>query len=161
EPSATMIAQRGAGTAPAIRAAAEALPFGDDSFDVAMASLTLHHWSDVERGVAEMQRVAPRQVVFFFEPTIADVFWLARDFFPEFLALPTERRAPGSERLSQWFDVRSIEPVPVPADCIDGFGAAYWNRPERYLDADVQAGQSHFAQLEPALRAEKTRALRD
>ena len=45
EPSLSMIAQRGLGAAPAIRAVAEALPFGNQTFDAALAILTLHHLS--------------------------------------------------------------------------------------------------------------------
>ena len=37
-------------------AAAEALPLPDASFDAAAASLTLHHWRDARRGVAEVGR---------------------------------------------------------------------------------------------------------
>ena len=37
---------------------AEALPFGDDSFDVVLAQLVLHFVSDPEQAVAEMRRVA-------------------------------------------------------------------------------------------------------
>src|SRR5436853_5377295 len=61
EPSAVMIAQRPAGAAPAVRAAAERLPFPDDSFDAAMAIITLHHWEDVDAGLREMRRVARRR----------------------------------------------------------------------------------------------------
>jgi ubiquinone/menaquinone biosynthesis C-methylase UbiE len=38
-------------------AEAEALPFPGTSFDGAAASLTLHHWRDPERGLAELARV--------------------------------------------------------------------------------------------------------
>ncbi len=58
EPSEVMIAQRAPGAAPAIQAAAEHLPFAENSFDAAMAILTLHHWRDVSAGLAEMVRVA-------------------------------------------------------------------------------------------------------
>ena len=43
EPSDLMIAQRRRGSAPAIKASAESLPFEDNSFDAAMAILTIHH----------------------------------------------------------------------------------------------------------------------
>jgi len=46
EPSAVMLAQRPAGAAAAVRAVAEALPFGDGAFGAAMGVLTLHHWRD-------------------------------------------------------------------------------------------------------------------
>ncbi len=42
EPSAAMRAQRRPGAAPAVNAAAEQLPFDDDSFDAAMATMTIH-----------------------------------------------------------------------------------------------------------------------
>jgi hypothetical protein len=45
EPSAVMRAQRPAGAAPAVDAAAERLPFDDDSCDAAMATMTVHHRS--------------------------------------------------------------------------------------------------------------------
>lgn len=33
-------------------------------------------------------------------------------------------------------------PIPVPHDCTDGFGGAYWRRPHAYLDETVRAGMS-------------------
>jgi hypothetical protein len=40
-----------------------------------------------------------------------------------------------------------LTPVPVPHDCRDGFYGAYWRRPEAFLDPQVRAGISVFAQL--------------
>ena len=37
--------------------------------------------------------------------------------------------------------------MPVPADCTDGFGGAYWKRPEAYLDPDVRLSISSLARL--------------
>src|SRR3954468_325783 len=50
EPSAAMRAQRPASAVPALDGAAERLPFDDDSFDAAMATVTVHQWSDVVAG---------------------------------------------------------------------------------------------------------------
>ena len=58
EPSAAMRAQRPAHLAPAVDATAEHLPFADDSFDAAMAMVTIHQWSDTDAGLREMRRVA-------------------------------------------------------------------------------------------------------
>jgi SAM-dependent methyltransferase len=143
-----------------VRGGAEHLPFPGESFDAVRAVLTLHHWSDLEAGVAEMQRVAPRQVVFFFEPQVSDAFWLVAEYLPYVPSLESERRAPGEARLRELLDVGSVAPVPVPADCVDGFGASYWNRPERYLDPDVQAGVSCCSQVDAARRAAFTEQLR-
>jgi SAM-dependent methyltransferase len=57
EPSTVMLSQRPTGAAPAVRAVAEALPFGDGTFGAAMGVLTVHHWQDRVRGLAEMRRV--------------------------------------------------------------------------------------------------------
>lgn len=38
-------------------ALAEALPFGDDAFDAATTSISVHHWSSARAGLAEMGRV--------------------------------------------------------------------------------------------------------
>ena len=146
EPSLAMIAQRRPGAAHAIRAVAEALPFGDQTFEAGMAVLTLHHWTDLAGGLSELRRVAGRQVILLFEPRVSWQFWLV-EYFPEFLSLPTEKQAPSIEDLRTHLDVKAIVSVPVPADCIDGFAGAYWCRPESYLDPSVRAGISSLAQL--------------
>lgn len=159
EPSDVMVRQRPRDAAPVVRAVAEALPFRDEAFDAAMAVLTAHHWRDLAAGLAELRRVAPRQVVFYFEPSWSQHAWIITDYFPQVVDLPTERAAPGADDFRVHLDVRSIEPVPVPADCIDGFGGAYWNRPEAYLDPVVQQGMSFFAQLDREALAEGTARL--
>jgi SAM-dependent methyltransferase len=161
EPSTTMLEQRTEECAPAVRALAEALPFADDGFDASMAVLTLHHWNDLESGLAEMRRIAPRQVVCFFEPSHADAMWLIADYFPEILDLENEQTAPGIAEISAHLDVLSCDVVPVPADCIDGFAGSFWNRPEAYLIPDVQHGISGFMQLPDAIVAAGTARLRD
>ena len=62
-----MLAQRARDAAPAVQAVAEALPFPDGAFDVALAVLTVHHWRDRAAGLAEMRRVADRQVLYVFD----------------------------------------------------------------------------------------------
>ena len=39
------------------------LPFQPDSFDAALAVLTVHHWPDKALGLSELRRVARRHVV--------------------------------------------------------------------------------------------------
>ncbi len=159
EPSLAMIAQRRPGTAPAIRAVAEAMPFADQTFEAALAILTLHHWSDLASGLSELRRVTARQVILLFEPWVSWQFWLV-EYFPESLSLPSEIRAPSVEDLRMHLDVQSVVPVPVPADCIDGFAGAYWRRPESYLDPSVRAGISSLAQLPPEVAERCVQRLR-
>ncbi|HEV7526717.1 MAG TPA: methyltransferase domain-containing protein [Acidimicrobiia bacterium] len=160
DPSLTMLQQRAAGTASAVQSVAEAMPFSDGAFDVALAVLTVHHWDDLEAGLREMQRVAARQVIFFYEPSAAWTLWLVPEYFPEILDLASERAAPGLDRLAASLAVQDVEPVLVPADCSDGFAGCYWNRPEAYLDPAVQDGMSALAQLDPVVRKRGTDRLR-
>ena len=160
EPSPTMFAQRPRGSAPVVRAVAEALPFPDASFDASLAIFTVHHWPDPERGLRELRRIAARQVFLSFDHTLDDKFWLVEDYFPEIRALDTSGDAHASAGIARVLDVRSVDPMPVPADCIDGFAACFWNRPEAYVDPDVQAGISCLAMLAPEVLARGTRQLR-
>jgi SAM-dependent methyltransferase len=144
EPSATMRSQRPPGAVPAIAASAEALPLDDDSVDAAMASLTIHHWSSLETGLAEMRRVARGPVVVFTLDLDVRSAWYA-EYFAE--GIEIERPTfPSIEKVAGALggDVR-VESVPTPADCVDGFFEAFWNRPEQLLDPEVRASQSFWA----------------
>lgn len=156
EPSAVMRAQRPPTAAPCIDASAEALPFEDQSFDAAMAILSDHHWRDPIAGWRELRRVARRVVVFQWDNELLHLFWLVRDYMPEF-----QRGASGVPSLSARAAAigASMEPVPIPADCEDGFFAAYWRRPLAYLDDRVRRGSSVWAQVGPDIEARVVRKL--
>jgi SAM-dependent methyltransferase len=51
------------GMAPDVISRAEELPFGDDSFDVAVSRIAPHHFADVRAALAEMARVAQCVVI--------------------------------------------------------------------------------------------------
>jgi SAM-dependent methyltransferase len=146
EPSATMIAQRPQGAARVIQASAESLPFADGSFDAAMAILTIHHWNDRPRGLAELRRVARHRVVILTHLPDAAPFWLTDDYVPEITAMDRGIFPPIAEIESVLGPAR-VTPVPVPHDCVDGFLGAYWRRPEAYLDPTIRASISGFAKL--------------
>ncbi len=150
EPSAAMRAQRPPGAAPAVAAGAEALPFGDASFDAAMAVLSDHHWADRLGGLRELARVArERVVVFTFDPAHHASSWLARDYLPT-VERWTREHTLGLDRLVDALGGARIETVPIPHDCRDGFFHAYWRRPEAYLDPAVRDGISVFHRLDAA-----------
>jgi len=159
EPSLRMLKQRHGRQALTVRGVAEHLPFPDESFEVAMAVLTVHHWSNRAAGVREMARVSHRQVVFFYEPLETHNFW-ALAYFPAALDLPSEQDPPGEQFLAEHLQIREIHSVLVPHDCQDGFGAAFWARPEAYLDPEVQAGMSWLAMLPAADRQHGARRLK-
>lgn len=137
EPSREMIAQRPPGAAPVVQASAEALPFGDDSFDAALAVLTAHHWADLNAGLSEMLRVARLRILMVtFDSKALEDLWITADYFPEMLKL---RRPSGasSRDLVTKLPAAAIFPLPVPRDCRDHFFAALWARPELLFDEEV------------------------
>jgi len=158
EPSAVMRAQRPAGAAPCVDAVAESLPFGDQSFDAAMAFATIHHWQDPIAGLREMRRVARRVVVFTKDFSDRGLFWLDRDYLPEYDDLLIGR--PPLTELARAIGARA-EPVLIPWDCADGFYEAYWRRPEAYLDEHVRRGISIFARVGPDAERRAVHSLRD
>ena len=79
EPMAQRLEQKAAGRATVTRAPAEALPFPDDSFDTAVATLVLCTVSDPERALAEIDRVLkPGGKLLFIEHVRSDDPRLAR-----------------------------------------------------------------------------------
>jgi SAM-dependent methyltransferase len=160
EPSALMRAQRPAGAAPCVAATAESLPFEDQSFDVAMAFSTVHHWQDPIVGLREMRRVARRVVVFTFDTSDPGQFWLTRDYLPEFAALRACRVLASLTELARAIGAR-MEPVPIPWDCADGFFEAYWRRPEAYLDENVRRGISVWTTVGPDAEQRAVHSLRN
>ncbi len=146
EPSPEMIRQRAGSAAPAIVGHAEALPFTDKSFDASMAVLTVHHWSDKAKGLKEMRRVTRGPVVILtFDPDQRSA-WLI-DYLPRLAALD-RAQMPSMADYERWLGHVSIEPVPIPGDCSDGFLYAYWRRPEAYLDPRIRRGSSSFWALD-------------
>jgi hypothetical protein len=152
EPSAAMRAQRPATAAPAVDAAAERLPFDENSFDAAMATVTIHQWLDVEQGLREMRRVSRGPVVVLtIDAPVLQQFWLA-DYFPEVIALdrarfPTLDQVTGA--LTPGSAAVRVDVVPVPRDCTDGFGEAFYARPEAFLRPEVRAATSAFRLTDP------------
>jgi SAM-dependent methyltransferase len=155
-----MLEQRSEGSAPAIRAAAEALPFVDGAFDVALAILTVHHWRDPHAGLAELTRVAPRQVLVSWDREATLAFWLCRDYLPELEPHVASQSA--VDDLYGVLDVREVRPLLVPRGCADGFLGAEWDRPEAYLDKTARGAMSGLALLDQdAVDAAMVRLARD
>ena len=153
-----MIRQRAHGAAPAVRASASALPFRDASFDAVLAILTIHHWQDRARGLAELGRAARRRVVILTHDPWAVGFWIDA-YFPELFEID-RRIFPTLEELRLTFGRITVHDVPIPHDCRDGFLGAYLRRPEAYLDAGVRSAISSFAKLGDARLADGLARLR-
>jgi SAM-dependent methyltransferase len=149
EPSSVMIAQRPARAAPAIQGVAEALPLEDKSVDATMGVFTLHHWDDVDRGLAEVLRVTRTRIVFFtLDLDVTAQMWLCRDYLPEIVE-HDRKTFPTLARLRATLPNVEVEEVPVPADCSDGFCVALWSSPEPHLDPAVRQCSSIWHRLSP------------
>jgi hypothetical protein len=161
EPSAVMRAQRAPYLAPAVDAVAEQLPFDDDSFDAAMATITVHQWAFPDRGLAELRRVSRGPVVVLtIDPDAIGQFWLS-EYVPAVGAAEARRMPPVENLQAALGGMVRVETVPVPLDCTDGFAEAFYGRPESFLDPHVRAAQSSWAFVEPAVAEAGLERLRD
>lgn len=134
EPSASMRAQRPAHLSIAIDAVAERMPFPSQHFDAAMATFTVHQWSDLQMGLREMCRVTRGPIVIMTcDPGELDRFWL-NTYAPEVIATEA-RRYPSIRSIADALrgDAHVVS-VPIPLNCVDGFNEAYYGRPERLLE---------------------------
>jgi len=155
EPSAVMLGQH-PGSA-RVQGVAEALPFADRSFDAAMAIMTIHHWSDLRAGLTEMRRVSSRQVVFTWDKDHAEELWIVSEYLPEIRTL--EHSRPSLSVVMDLMETDVVREFPIPHDFADGYQAAFWRRPEAYLDARIRAASSTFAALPAHLVDAATRRL--
>ena len=160
EPSASMRAQRSPAR-PAIDATAESLPFDDDTFDASMATFSVHQWSDVEAGLAEMRRVTRGPVVILTgDPEAIQRFWLT-EYAPEVMATEASRY-PAMDRIARALGGEvEVVVVPIPFDCVDGFNQAYYGRPELLLDAGARAANSAWSFVGADVEARFVSALSD
>lgn len=141
----TMIRQRPPGSAPVVQGAAEGLPLSDGAVDSALAVLTVHHWTDAVRGLAEMRRVARgRVVVLTWDQEVFESFWLVREYLPCIRDVDRPRALAIADIVSA-LGPSEVHAVAVPHDCTDGFLGAFWRRPEAYLDARVRSAISSLA----------------
>jgi SAM-dependent methyltransferase len=149
EPSAAMRAQRPLDRVPAIDAVAEELPFDDDTFDAAMATLTIHQWKNLYAGLRELRRISRDVVVILtFDGAALQDFWL-QEYLPEVITIERRRFPPIEHVIGILGGQVEVVPVPVPRDCVDGFGEAYYARPEAFLEPAVRAAQSGWALADP------------
>lgn len=144
EPSAAMRAQRHPGRVPAIAAFAEALPLDDGAVGAAMAVMTVHQWSDLAKGLAELRRVSAGPVVVTAaDPGALGRFWL-NDYAPELFEAKRRRYPPVDEIASRIGAAVEVQAVRIPLDCTDGLASAFYGRPEGLLDPAVRAAQSSW-----------------
>jgi hypothetical protein len=145
EPSASMRSQRSPELAVAIDAVAEQLPFPDDHFDAAMATFTVHQWSDLRAGLTEMRRVTTGPIVILTcDPLLVKKFWL-NEYAPEVLRTEARRYPSFDAILAALGGTNKVTPVMIPLNCKDGFNEAYYGRPEWLLKANARLSCSGWS----------------
>ena len=147
EPSITMISQRSSGACQVKQAFAESLPFKDGSFSHSMTVLSMHHWSDRKSAFEEVKRVTTKRFIAVTWNPDSDPYWLTQEYFPEIHDID-RLLFPSLDELTSAFPGIRFYPLAIPADCVDGFTAAYWARPHAYLNLEVRSGMSTFNKIE-------------
>lgn len=143
-----------------LQGSAEKIPAADGSFDGAIATLTIHHWSDPGKAFAEIDRVlchGGRMVLFTSTPEQMKRYWL-NHYFPQMLhasvtqmpALTDIEKAIAGTALK----IATVEKYFVKDDLQDGFLYIGKNAPERYFDEAVRHGISSFSSLANAVEVE-------
>lgn len=132
---------------------AEQIPTDDKIFDGIIATLTIHHWTDIGKAFAELGRVLTdngRIVIFTSTPEQMEGYWL-NHYFPKMLhssivqmpSLDTLQKAADEAKLT----MSGIEKYFIKDDLKDCFLYVGKNNPERYFDEQIRNGISSFSSL--------------
>ena len=146
EPSNEMIKQRAPGSYPVCRAKAEYLPFADNAFSHSITILSMHHWKNRIQALAEIKRVTVNRFITVTWDPADNLFWLTRDYFPEIYSID-RKIFPKISEFYDLFENVTVKALLIPAECRDGFMAAYWRKPHAYLDKQVRDGISTFHKI--------------
>ena len=135
-----------------LTAAAEQIPLPDNAVDGAVVMLALHHFSNIQRGISEINRIVAtgKIVIFAFEQSKIPDFWLS-DYFPDFISDLLDT-FPNTKEIAQTFSQitrKKVEIIPfvLPRDLKDLFAAAGWCKPEIYLNPKIRNGISTFKKM--------------
>ena len=136
-----------------IKGKAERLPFQDDLFEGAIATLTIHHWGDLKKSFREINRVLSdngRIVLFTSTPEQMQGYWL-NHYFPKMLN-SSMAQMPSLEAINNAltyanFEITTIEKYFIPDNLQDRFLYVGKNQPQLYLDENIRKGISSFSAL--------------
>lgn len=135
---------------------AEDIPLPTSSVDAVISILATHHFSNFEKAVIEMNRIAKTGAIVFltFDPRVGETLWIA-DYFPS-LWEDAFRVFPSLSDVLALIEsntqrIVEITPLMLPHNLTDMFFAAGWRRPELYLNPDVRSGISALALAEVSI----------
>jgi ubiquinone/menaquinone biosynthesis C-methylase UbiE len=134
-------------------AVAENLPFDSSFFGGALATLTTHHWNNLESGFAEIFRVLKREsnlVIFTAFPEQMEGYWL-NYYFPKMLkesmiVMPARQKVEDA-LYSAGFTIISLEKYFIQPDLQDLFLYSGKFRPWLYFNEEVRKNISSFSTL--------------
>jgi ubiquinone/menaquinone biosynthesis C-methylase UbiE len=140
---------------------AEKIPAENASFDGCLATLTIHHWSDLERGFKEVSRVLKpggRLVLFTSTPKQMRGYWL-NNYFPVMLEDSIEQM-PAFEQIQKAIEKAGLkydyrEHYLIQPNLEDLFLYAGKHNPSLYFDEEVRRGISSFSSLSNAKEVEE------
>ncbi len=132
---------------------AEQIPGANNSFDGIIATLTLHHWTDLKKAFAELNRVLAEngRIVFFTStPEQMRGYWL-NHYFPEMLQasiaqMPSIKDIQTALQQTD-LEITETEKYFIRDDLQDCFLYVGKNNPERYFDEAIRNGISSFSSL--------------
>jgi ubiquinone/menaquinone biosynthesis C-methylase UbiE len=132
---------------------AEHIPYKDQMFSGALASLTLHHWSNLNQGFIEVYRtLKPKSNFVIFTATAEQMrsYWL-NHYFPEMMK-KSITQMPSLEAImnaahNAGFKLSSSVEYVIKTDLQDLFLYSGKHNPTMYLDSAVRSNISSFASL--------------
>lgn len=136
-----------------LKGAAEQIPADDSVFDGVIATLTIHHWTNLRKSFQEISRVLStngRFVLFTSTPEQMRGYWL-NHYFPKMLQASIQQMPSFSdirESIKQTgLHITAIEKYIIADDLQDCFLYVGKNNPERYFDDVIRQGISSFTSL--------------
>lgn len=132
---------------------AESIPFPESYFGGITCIMTVHHWTDMERGFRECARVlrkGGRLVLFGSCSEQMEHYWL-KQYFPEMMdkasaQMPSLKALEGSLEAAGFTHIHT-EPYRIREDLRDKFLYSGKHHPEWYLNAGFRRGISAFRTL--------------
>ena len=133
----------------------------ENAVDGVIATLTIHHWTDLKKGFTELRKVAKpdsRIVIFTSTPQQMRGYWL-NHYFPQLL-LDSIAQMPSFEHVQKALDGSGIELLEthkyfIRPDLKDQFLYCGKHDPTRYFDEQVRQGISSFSSLANRLEVEE------
>ncbi len=136
-----------------LKGTAEQIPADDTVFDGIIATLTIHHWTNIKKAFIEINRVLSdngKLVLFTSTPEQMKGYWL-NHYFPKMLH-SSIIQMPSTDDIRKATEeagliISDVEKYFIKDDLQDCFLYVGKNRPECYFDEQIRNGISSFSSL--------------